>query len=122
MAMLAAGLLCITSFSACSDDDDKNDDKKYSYKMVLELTDAGDLSAAGVAMVKSTFETMVGIVGVQKETSARVNQIFNESVSDIKQDVDKLLKSLPHSEPVKVTYGFYNIDKDKLEFSKVFTY
>ena len=120
--MLAAGLLCITSFSACSDDDDKNDDKKYSYEMVLELTDAGDLSAAGVAMVKSTFETMEGIVGVQKETSARVNQIFNESVSDIKQDVDKLLKSLPHSEPVKVTYGFYNIDKDKLEFSKVFTY
>lgn len=43
IAMLVTGLLCITSFSACSDDDDDKD-KTYAYEMVLELTDAGDLS------------------------------------------------------------------------------
>ena len=57
MAMLVAGLLCVASFSACSDDDDDKD-KTYAYEMVLELTDAGDLSQDNIQVLNTTFATM----------------------------------------------------------------
>ena len=78
IAMLVTGLLCITSFSACSDDDDDKD-KTYAYEMVLELTDAGDLSQDNIQVLNTTFAAMESQVGTQYATPAAVKRIFNEN-------------------------------------------
>ena len=84
IAMLVTGLLCITLFSACSDDDDDKD-KTYAYEMVLELTDAGDLSQDNIQVLNTTFAAMESQVGTQYATPAAVKRIFNENVSQIKK-------------------------------------
>lgn len=122
MAMLAAGLLCIASFSACSDDDDENKDKTYAYEMVVELTDAGDLSQTNIQTLESTFAAMVAQVGTQYATPAKVKQVFNETGSQIKSSIATILSAMPHTQTVKVTFGFYNTGTKKLEVSQVFQY
>ena len=89
IAMLVTGLLCITSFSACSDDDDDKD-KTYAYEMVLELTDAGDLSQDNIQVLNTTFAAMESQVGTQYATPAAVKRIFNENVSQIKNSVARM--------------------------------
>lgn len=51
IAMLVTGLLCITSFSACSDDDD--DSKQYFYEFSIELTDPGSLTTDEIQTTKT---------------------------------------------------------------------
>lgn len=119
MAMLAAGLLCIASFSACSDDDDENKDKTYSYELVAELTDPGDLSQTNIQIFNSACAAMIAQVGTQRATPAKVKKIFNESLSGMKQTFESILAPMPHTKTVKITFGFYNTDTKKLEFSQV---
>lgn len=122
MAVLAAGLLCITSFSACDDDDDKDKDKTYAYEMVLELTQSGDLSQADIQTLNSTFQVMKSQVGTQQATPAAVKQIFDENVSSIKTSIGNLVGAMSHTNPIKVTFGFYNTDTKKLEVSQIFEF
>lgn len=121
MAMLAAGLLCIASFSACSDDDDEKD-KTYAYEMSLKLTDAGDLSQTDIQTLEDTFNYMESQVGTQYATPAKVKQTFNENVAQIKSSVGILVKAMTHTKTVKVTFGFYNTGTQKLEVSQIFEF
>lgn len=122
MALLAAGLLCITSFSACDDDDDKDKEKTYAYEMVLELTESGDLSQSDIQALNSTFQVMKSQVGTQHATSAAIKRIFDENVSSIKTSVGNLVGTMSHTNPVKVTFGFSNTDTKKLEVSQIFEF
>ena len=121
MAMLVAGLLCVASFSACSDDDDDKD-KTYAYEMVLELTDAGDLSQDNIQVLNTTFATMESQVGTQHATPAKEKQIFKENVSEIKNSIKTVLAGMSHTKTVKVTFGFFNTGTQKLEVSQVFEF
>lgn len=117
MAMLAAGLLCIASFSACSDDDDDKD-KTYAY----ELTDPGDLSQTNIQILNDTFSAMKSQVGTQRATPAKVKKIFDSSVSETKKTIGALVSQMPHTKTVKITFGFNNTDTKKLEISQVFEF
>lgn len=121
MAMLVAGLLCVASFSACSDDDDDKD-KTYAYEMVLELTDAGDLSQDNIQVLNTTFAAMESQVGTQYATPAKVKQIFKENVSEIKNSIKTVLAGMSHTKTVKVKFGFFNTGTQKLEVSQVFEF
>ncbi len=121
IAMLVTGLLCITSFSACSDDDDDKD-KTYAYEMVLELTDAGDLSQNDIEVLNLTFATLKSQAGTQYATPAKVKQVFNEHVSQIKNSVGTLVAGMSHTKTVKVKFGFFNTGTQKLEVSQVFEF
>lgn len=121
IAMLVTGLLCITSFSACSDDDDDKD-KTYAYEMVLELTDAGDLSQDNIQVLNTTFAAMESQVGTQYATPAAVKRIFNENVSQIKNSVGTVVAGMSHTKTVKVKFGFFNTGTQKLEVSQVFEF
>ena len=115
IAMLVTGLLCITSFSACSDDDDDKD-KTYAYEMVLELTDAN------IQVLNTTFAAMESQVGTQYATPAAVKRIFNENVSQIKNSVGTVVAGMSHTKTVKVKFGFFNTGTQKLEVSQVFEF
>lgn len=121
MAMLAAGLLCIASFSACSDDDDDKD-KTYAYELAVELTDPGDLSQTNIQILNDTFSAMKSQVGTQRATPAQVKKIFDSSVSETKKTIGALVSQMPHAKTVKITFGFYNTDTKKLEISQVFEF
>lgn len=121
IAMLVTGLLCITLFSACSDDDDDKD-KTYAYEMVLELTDAGNLSQDNIQVLNTTFAAMESQVGTQYATPAAVKRIFNENVSQIKNSVGTVVAGMSHTKTVKVKFGFFNTGTQKLEVSQVFEF
>lgn len=117
MALLAAGLLCITSFSACDDDDD-NDDKTYAYQLVLELTDAGDIPSEGVTMINQAFKTTVQQFGTQYLTKSDAKKSFESSVANLQTSLGNLVKD--NKKTVKITLGFFNSGTQKTEFSHVF--
>lgn len=118
MAMLAAGLLCLTSFSACDDDDD--DDKTYGYQLSIELTEAGDIPAAEVTEINKAIKAGVEQFGTQYLTKSNAKKAFDLTVVAWQKTLSAAIKD--NKETIKITLGYFNSGTQKMEFSHVFTF
>lgn len=121
MAMLVAGLLCVASFSACSDDDD--DSKKYTYELSAELTDPGSMTTAEIQANETSLNYLENTYNAELSetpmTSKRAKQIFDTIVKEFKDG----LKNTPNNltQAVKFTFSMTNKSSGKVQFSEVVT-
>lgn len=118
LAVLLAGLVCVTSFTAC--DDDKDDDKTYGYQLVLELTEPGDIPADLISQLNQAFKTQINTVGTQYLTKSDAKKLFNQLVSTLQKSFDSVVKD--NHKTVKITIGFFNSGTQKLDFSHTFEF
>lgn len=121
MALLAAGLLCITSFSACDDDDD--DSKKYSYELVAELTDPGSLSAAEIQENKAALNILANSYNSELSTMTLSPGDAKELLNKIVSEIKKALAGQPNPSTSAVTFTISMRNKSlaKVEFSETIT-
>lgn len=117
LAVLIAGILCVTSFVACDDDDD--DDKVYGYEAVVDLTDPGDLSAANITTLETAFTAEETAFGTQYMSKGDAKKAFDAAVSAMDKSLSAAIRD--NTKTVKITFGLFNTGTQKLEFSKVFS-
>lgn len=115
MAMLVAGLLCIASFPACSDDDD--DSKTYDYQIKMELTSPGDLSQTDVAAIKAAMSSAETQFGTQEITYKKAKEAFYTMVESLEKSFAS--QSLGNKQTVKITISMFNASSNKTDFSQV---
>lgn len=114
MAMLLAGLLCVTAFSSCDDDEDED---VYGYQLSLELTDPGDLSTEHIAAFNTAFKQLENEFGIEYLSRSDAKKSFNESVPRIQKNFEAL--DLSNQKTIKITIGFFNTGTQKMDYSSV---
>lgn len=123
VAMLAASLLCVTLFSACSDDDDDNDSKQYFYEFNVELTDSGSLTADEIQVTESALELfedkMNSELSTMTVTPANAKKMLKEFAKLLKESSAEAGSEL--TKAVVYTLSMKNESTGKIECTETVT-
>lgn len=121
MAMLAAGLLCVTSFSAC--DDDEDDSKQYFYELAADLTDPGSMTPAEIKANQDDLDYLENYYNTNILTSTlssgNAKKALQKVVKKFKEGIAGEANTL--TKPVTITFSMKNKSTGNVEFSETVT-
>lgn len=119
MAMLAAGLLCVTSFSAC--DDDEDDSERHLYEMIAELTDPGSMTPAEIQTSKEGLEIYVVSINQELSTIPQTSAKAKKTLKELVNNFRKMLDDSTLTKAVTYTFSMKNKSMGKIEHTETLT-